>query len=119
MRVLVTLLTALLIFAGYIVDTERARAACSAPSFSAPPPPQPPGTFSRPKMPSCVATQRLTGRDACPRNVFKKYQEDANRYVRRLQAYVNNAQAFANQALKFARGAGAYARCEVDEMNNQ
>ena len=101
-----------------LANSERARAACAVPSFTESNP-RPPGTLNRPKMPSCVATQRLTGREACPKGVFKKYRDDANRYVRRLQTYVGNAQSFANRAIAFARGANAHARCEVDEMNNQ
>ena len=110
----------LVTFAAIAISTaaDSAHAACNVPSFSASQP-RPPGSLNRPRMPSCVATQRLTGRAACPKGVFKKYQDDANRYVRRLQTYVNNAQTFANEAIAFARSAGAHARCEVDEMNNQ
>ncbi len=46
-----------------LTNADRARAACSAPSF-AESQPRPPGAANRPRMPSCVATQRLTGREA-------------------------------------------------------
>jgi hypothetical protein len=84
--------------------TGAASAFCSNPDR----PPQAPGSFDKPRPPSCLASAGYDGEHDCKPSEIDRYRVEVEQYVAALER-------FAVEAQRFAQSAVEYAQCEAEE----